>query len=43
MSSEVMGFVWGAVLVGAQVVVIYGLAKLLSTMTDRILPDKKEF
>ena len=43
MSSEVMGFVWGAVLVGAQVVVIYGLAKLFSIITNRILTDKKDF
>lgn len=42
MSSEVLGFIWGLVLVGAQVIIIYGLAKLLSKMTDRILPDKKD-
>lgn len=42
MSSEIMGFVWGVVLVGAQVVVIYGLAKILSKLTDKVIPDKKE-
>ena len=42
MSSGVLGFIWGLVLVGAQVVIIFGLAKLLSKMTDKILPDKKD-
>lgn len=42
MNSEIMGFVWGIILVGAQVVVIYGLAKVLSKLTDKVIPDKKE-
>lgn len=42
MNGDFTGYVLGLISIVVQVVVIYGLARLLSILTDRILPDSEE-
>ncbi len=42
MNSELYGFLIGAVFILAQTVVLCGLAKILTILTDKVLPDMKE-
>ena len=41
MNIDVTSLLWAALLIGAQIVVIYVLAKILSKLNDKILPDKE--
>ena len=41
MNIDVLNLLWAVVLMGSQIIVIYVLAKILSKLNDRILPDKK--
>lgn len=42
MNSELYGFLIGAVFIIVQSVVLCGLAKILTILTDRVLPDIEE-
>lgn len=41
MNVGAINLIWAALLIGAQIVVIYVLAKILSKLNDKILPDKE--
>lgn len=41
MNVGAINLIWAALLMGSQIVVIYVLAKILSKLNDKILPDKE--
>lgn len=41
MNVGAINLIWAALLIGAQIVVIYVLAKILSKLNDKVLPDKE--
>lgn len=41
MNIGLTNLIWAVVLMGSQIVVIYVLAKILSKLNDKILPDKE--
>ena len=42
MNGDFTGYILGLIAIAVQVVVIYGLARLLCMLTDGILPDAEE-
>ena len=42
MNSEIYGFLIGGVFIVVQALVLWGLAKILTILTNKVLPDNEE-
>ena len=42
MNSEIYGFLIGGVFIAVQALVLWGLAKILTILTNKVLPDNEE-